>query len=184
MEASTILTVWITIAIGLIIAITCLFYFEKPKVSDKEKDKNENVIMDKEIFYDALISQITEYLEKDCKDIISVTGNCAALIYHELRQVYGVKATNWCGFYFVKPITPKSKECHLVLGPFQGKPACNPIAFSDGVCGFTATNRTTTLVPDVHKFPNHIACDSASNSEIVVPVITESDELVAGLDID
>lgn len=156
-----------------------MFYFHNK--DDKKSNTMKRNVVSKDIFYNALVCQIKEYLEKDCKDLISVTGNCAALIFHDLREAYGPNATNWCGFYFVKPF---KGEKHLVLGPFQGKPACNPIAFSDGVCGFTATNRKSTLVPDVHKFPNHIACDGASQSEIVVPVFDKTEKLVAVLDID
>ena len=78
----------------------------------------------------------------------------------------------------------RTSHFSTVLGPFQGKRACNPINFDEGVCGFTATNMRTTLVPDVHKFPGHIACDSASKSEIVIPVIDKKNKLVAVLDID
>ncbi|MFA6941786.1 MAG: GAF domain-containing protein, partial [Clostridiaceae bacterium] len=83
---------------------------------------------------------------------------------------------NWAGFYLFK-------EGELVLGPFQGKPACNRIAVGKGVCGTAFLNNETLLVPDVHLFSGHIACDSESNSEIVVPIIT-GDIKLGVLDID
>jgi GAF domain-containing protein len=79
------------------------------------------------------------------------------LIYHTLPDL------NWAGFYFLQ-------GGELVLGPFQGKPACVRIALGRGVCGTAARDRKTIVVPNVHEFPGHIACDSASNSEVVVPV--------------
>jgi L-methionine (R)-S-oxide reductase len=86
----------------------------------------------------------------------------------------------WCGFYEVDP--RKARE--LVVGPYQGTLGCLRIPFSKGVCGACATKRETIIVPDVHVFPGHIACDSASNSEIVVPVFDNSGVLVAVLDVD
>lgn len=86
----------------------------------------------------------------------------------------------WCGFYEVDP----RKQRELVVGPYQGTLGCLRIPFAKGVCGACATSRETIIVPDVHVFPGHIACDSASNSEIVVPVFDESGELVAVLDVD
>ena len=86
----------------------------------------------------------------------------------------------WCGFYEVDPL--KSNE--LVVGPYQGTLGCMRIAFGKGVCGAAAQKRETIIVPDVHAFPGHIACDSRSNSEIVVPVFDPSGALVAVLDVD
>ena len=83
---------------------------------------------------------------------------------------------NWCGFYLVKNNT-------LILGPFQGMPACTEIEIGKGVCGTSALKRETLLIKDVHKFEGHIACDAASNSEIVVPIIKEN-ELIGVLDLD
>jgi L-methionine (R)-S-oxide reductase len=88
---------------------------------------------------------------------IARAANFAALVYH------GVPDLNWAGFYFYD-------GTELVVGPFQGKPACVRIALGRGVCGTAALTATTQLVPDVHAFAGHIACDSASNSEIVVPM--------------
>ena len=104
-------------------------------------------------------------------DRIANAANFSALLYHTLPEV------NWVGFYFFD-----GKE--LVVGPFQGKPACVRIALSRGVCGAAATTRTTQRVADVHDFPGHIACDSASRSEIVVPLVLADGSLLGVLDID
>lgn len=86
----------------------------------------------------------------------------------------------WCGFYEVDPL----KDRELVVGPYQGTLGCLRIPFAKGVCGACATQRETIVVPDVHAFPGHIACDSRSNSEIVVPVVDAAGALLAVLDID
>lgn len=86
----------------------------------------------------------------------------------------------WCGFYEVDPL----KRDELVVGPYQGTLGCLRIAFGKGVCGASAVRRETILVPDVHKFPGHIACDSRSNSEVVTPVFDSRGELIAVLDVD
>ncbi len=103
-------------------------------------------------------------------DAIANMANASALIYETLPDV------NWVGFY-------RNVGDELVLGPFQGRPACTRIAFGEGVCGAAAKNRQVQRVEDVHAFPGHIACDSASNSEIVVPLIRDG-ELLGVLDID
>lgn len=105
-------------------------------------------------------------------DFIAGAANTAALIYWSLPGL------NWAGFYLVEP-----RSGDLVLGPFQGKPACVRIAIGKGVCGTAAARRTTLVVPDVHAFPGHIACDAASNSEVVVPVV-DGDRLIGVLDLD
>lgn len=97
-------------------------------------------------------------------------ANAAALLYHTLDGL------NWAGFYLLEGDT-------LVLGPFQGRPACIEIPVGRGVCGTAVAEGKTQLVPDVHQFPGHIACDSASNSEIVVPIHVGS-EIVGVLDLD
>jgi L-methionine (R)-S-oxide reductase len=97
-------------------------------------------------------------------------ANMSALLYEALPNV------NWVGFYFVQ-----GRE--LVLGPFQGKVACVRIALGQGVCGTAAERRETVIVPDVHAFPGHIACDAASRSEIVVPLI-QNGRLLGVLDLD
>lgn len=86
----------------------------------------------------------------------------------------------WCGFYEVDPL----KQRELVVGPYQGTLGCLRIPFDKGVCGACASTRATIIVPDVHAFPGHIACDSRSNSEIVVPVFDSAGALVAVLDVD
>ncbi|HEU5137366.1 MAG TPA: GAF domain-containing protein [Steroidobacteraceae bacterium] len=103
-------------------------------------------------------------------DLIANAANTAALIYGALPGL------NWAGFYLYK-------SGELVLGPFQGKPACVRIAMGKGVCGTAAARRETVLVEDVHAFPGHIACDSASNSEIVIPLLRGA-ELLGVLDLD
>jgi L-methionine (R)-S-oxide reductase len=104
------------------------------------------------------------------EDLIANSANTAALLWEHLPDI------NWAGFYLLK-------EGELVLGPFQGKSACVRITMGKGVCGAAAAKRETQLVPDVHDFPGHIACDSASRSELVVPLI-QNGELLGVLDID
>ena len=104
------------------------------------------------------------------RDLIANAANTAALIYDALPDL------NWAGFYLYK-------SGELVLGPFQGKPACVRIAIGKGVCGTAAARRETVLVEDVHAFPGHIACDSASNSELVIPLVRGT-ELIGVLDLD
>ena len=106
----------------------------------------------------------------DERDFIANAANLSSLLYHSLP------ALNWAGFYIYK-------EGELVLGPFQGQPACVRIAIGKGVCGTAAQRRQTIIVPNVHDFPGHIACDSASNSEIVVPIVKDS-RLIGVLDLD
>jgi GAF domain-containing protein len=112
-------------------------------------------------------------------DLVANAANTAALLWHSLRDL------NWAGFYFARAApaaNPPAAE--LVLGPFQGKPACVRIALGNGVCGTAAVRRETLIVPDVHAFPGHIACDAASRSEIVVPLVERSGELLGVLDLD
>ena len=104
------------------------------------------------------------------RDGVANAANLAALIWHGLPDL------NWAGFYFVK-------GGELVLGPFQGRPACVRIAIGTGVCGTAAAGAKTILVPDVHRFPGHIACDTASNSELVVPLLAAS-RVIGVLDLD
>ena len=103
-------------------------------------------------------------------DAVANMANVSALIWDTLPDL------NWAGFY-------RNVGGELVLGPFQGRPACIRIPFGTGVCGVAAETRQVQLVEDVHAFPSHIACDSASNSEIVVPIIRDG-ELLGVLDID
>ena len=103
-------------------------------------------------------------------DLIANTANFTALVYHGLPDL------NWAGVYFLR-----GEE--LVLGPFQGRPACVRIALGRGVCGTAAQRRTSVLVPDVHQFPGHIVCDLASRSELVVPLI-DGERLIGVFDLD
>lgn len=124
---------------------------------------------DKAAFYAELTDQARGLLAGET-DRIANAANLSALLYHALTEV------NWVGFYFFD-----GKE--LVVGPFQGKPACVRIAIGKGVCGTAAAMRRTQLVGDVHAFPGHIACDAASRSEIVVPLY-RGDTLIGVLDLD
>ena len=109
-------------------------------------------------------------LTVDERDPIANMANAAALVWEYLPDL------NWAGFY-------RAVEGELVLGPFQGKVACIRIAMGKGVCGTAAAERTTQLVEDVHAFPGHIACDAASRSELVVPVVSDG-RLIGVLDLD
>lgn len=120
--------------------------------------------------YTLLIKQLTGLIENE-KDLIANLANCSALLFQSLENV------NWAGFYLLK-------AGELVLGPFQGLPACIRIPLGQGVCGTAAQNKETQLVADVHQFPGHIACDASSNSEIVVPLIHPEKGLLGVLDID
>lgn len=125
---------------------------------------------DKPTLYADLAEQARHLLDGE-SDRIANAANFSALLYHTLPEV------NWVGFYFFD-------GTELVVGPFQGKPACVRIALGRGVCGAAAVTRTTQLVADVHAFPGHIACDAASRSEVVVPLITADGALLGVLDID
>ena len=128
-----------------------------------------NKIMEKTNPYHTLLPAARALLQGET-DPIANAANLAALLFNTL---YGL---NWAGFY-------RWKDGQLVLGPFQGKPACVRIPYGKGVCGMSAQTRQTVLVPDVHAFEGHIACDAASRSEIVVPVI-QNGTLWGVLDID
>ena len=118
---------------------------------------------------DDLVSELRALLAGE-PDPIANAANTSALVFARLPRL------NWVGFYFLQGET-------LVLGPFQGQPACTRIKLGQGVCGTAAARRETIVVPDVHEFPGHIACDSASLSEIVVP-LTIAGKLHGVLDID
>lgn len=118
--------------------------------------------------YELMAKQLTGLIE-DCPTI-SALSNAAALLWDALEDI------NWAGFYLLK-------EHVLYLGPFQGKTACTMIPIGRGVCGTAAAERRIQLVRDVHEFPGHIACDSASNSEIVLPLIKDG-QLLGVMDID
>ncbi|MCD6234893.1 MAG: hypothetical protein DRP86_06745 [Candidatus Neomarinimicrobiota bacterium] len=123
----------------------------------------------REYFYQELY-HYAETMMSGETDIIALTANMSSLIWHTLPDI------NWVGFYFFK-------KGELVLGPFQGKPACVRIAPGQGVCGMAFSSRKTLRVDDVHTFPGHIACDPESHSEIVIPVLNNND-VIAVLDID
>lgn len=116
-----------------------------------------------------LTKQIISTIENE-DDFIANTSNISAILYDAIDNI------NWLGFYFVK-------NGGLVLGPFQGKVACTRITIGKGVCGTCALTKEPQRIEDVHKFPGHIACDSASNSELVLPIIVNG-EVKAVLDID
>ncbi|MGP1909073.1 GAF domain-containing protein [Metabacillus sp. JX24] len=129
----------------------------------------ENYSGKQEENYEMLIKQLKALLHGE-KDAIANLANASALLNQFLEEI------NWVGFYLYK-------ESELVLGPYQGLPACVRIPVGKGVCGTAALNRKTERVADVHAFPGHIACDAASQSEIVVPMVKDG-ELIGVLDID
>jgi len=119
--------------------------------------------------YDDLVLQARGLFEGE-RDAAANSANLSALIFHTLPDL------NWSGFYWMK-------DGGLVLGAFQGKPACVRIALGKGVCGTAARDRKTLVVPDVDAFPGHIACDSASRSEVVVPLV-HAGRVIGVLDVD
>lgn len=124
---------------------------------------------DKHAFYELMLMQLQALLEGE-ENPIAILSNVSALLNECLEQI------NWVGFYLMK-------KGELLLGPFQGKVACMHIAVGRGVCGTAVSENKTQLVKDVHAFPGHIACDSASRSEIVIP-IRKGNEIMGVLDID
>ena len=126
-------------------------------------------VADKAGQYDELAREIDALLSGE-PDFVANAANAASAIYYSLPTL------NWAGFYFLH-------DDELVLGPFQGRPACVRIALGTGVCGTAAAERRSLLVPDVEAFPGHIACDSASRSELVVPLL-DDDRLLGVLDLD
>ena len=125
--------------------------------------------------YALLVRQVESVLEGE-RSLMANAAQFSALVYDTLADL------NWAGFYFTVPAR-KGDGKDLLVGAFQGKPACARIPFGRGVCGTTAVERKTIVVPDVHAFPGHIACDSASASEIVIPVIKDG-ALLGVFDID
>ncbi|HTV89164.1 MAG TPA: GAF domain-containing protein [Stellaceae bacterium] len=119
--------------------------------------------------YDGLAKQLAALIAGET-DLVANASNMAALVYHGLTDL------NWAGFYF-------ARGDELVLGPFQGKPACVRIAWGAGVCGTAAAAGRAIVVPDVDAFPGHIACDAASRSELVVPLVAE-DRVAGVFDLD
>lgn len=125
--------------------------------------------------YQSLIPQIKGLLEGE-PDLIANLGNVCAALKEQFNWL-------WVGFYLVKPHSNNSSETELVLGPFQGPVACTRIKKGKGVCGAAWQNAETLIVPDVEKFPGHIACSSLSKSEIVIPLV-KNGEVVGVLDVD
>ncbi|MFL6605917.1 MAG: GAF domain-containing protein [Steroidobacteraceae bacterium] len=128
----------------------------------------------KDADYASLADELNGLLAGE-QDLVANAANTAALLFDALPDI------NWAGFYFLR--AREGLESELVVGPFQGKPACVRIPLGKGVCGTAAATRKTVVVRDVHQFPGHIACDAASQSEIVVPLI-KGDTLLGVLDID
>lgn len=128
------------------------------------------VAASKSELYSELAQQVRGLLHGE-SNLIANAANFAALVYHALPDI------NWCGFYFFD-----GEE--LVVGPFQGKPACIRIALGRGVCGAAAQSRTTQLVRDVNEFDGHIFCDGDSRSEIVVPLVKPDGSLLGVWDVD
>jgi L-methionine (R)-S-oxide reductase len=124
---------------------------------------------EKERQYDRLLGELRHLLAGE-RNLIANAANMASLLYHSVPDL------NWAGFYF-------HQDGQLIVGPFQGKPACTRIAIGKGVCGTAASRRETVVVKDVNQFPGHIACDEDSNSEIVVP-IERGKRLIGVLDLD
>lgn len=120
--------------------------------------------------YEILCEQLESLAESD-RWFLPVLANASALLYTQLPRL------NWAGFYL-------RRNDELILGPFQGQPACVRIPFGKGVCGTAAALDQIQRIKDVHQFPGHIACDSASNSEIVIPLHDQTGRLVGVLDID
>jgi GAF domain-containing protein len=126
--------------------------------------------LDKPVLYRELEASLRALLAGE-PDLVACAANMSSLLYWSLPDL------NWVGFYLL------DASGDLLVGPFQGKPACVRIPLGKGVCGTAAQQRTTIVVADVHAFPGHIACDSASNSEVVVPVM-DGDRLIGVLDLD
>jgi L-methionine (R)-S-oxide reductase len=126
---------------------------------------------DKPAAYATLARELRALLAGEA-DLVACAANAAALLYWSLPEL------NWAGFYLLDEASGE-----LLVGPFQGKPACVRIPLGRGVCGTAAARRETLVVTDVHAFPGHIACDAASNSEIVVPLLLDG-RLIGVLDLD
>ena len=139
------------------------------KIKLRELADESDRLSEKERFYRSLATQVAALLQGE-RDFLANMANVAALLFEELPDV------NWAGFYLLK-------GQDLVLGPFQGKPACTRIGPGKGVCGAAAEKRETVVVENVNEFPGHIACDARSKSEIVVPLI-KAGRLLGVLDVD
>lgn len=151
-------------------------------------------------FYQKLNKLVESSLSSSpTSDAISCMSNISSIIFHQLQNYYGQNSVNWCGFYLVKqPIYQTDNdninkdnsndseidEPVLILGPFHGQPAVTLIHYGRGVCGTSLKTNSTQLIPNVHEHPNHIACDSRSQSEIVIPVYNLNQKFIAMIDID
>ncbi|KAJ3213988.1 hypothetical protein HDU67_002247, partial [Dinochytrium kinnereticum] len=139
---------------------------------------------DKPAFYKNLVETIQAVIDPSLP-LTSNLANLSAVIFYALVDAPYSRKINWAGFYLTEPSSSldASKKTRMILGPFQGRVACTVIPFGKGVCGTAAEERRTVVVRDVHEFPGHIACDSASESEIVVPIVCGG-RVVGVLDID
>lgn len=146
----------------------CSIYDHEPEAGDRDRLVTEE---QKRRTYRAVAAQLAELLS-DIRDAVTAMSTCAALLHEALPQ------SSWTGFYRV--VAPGQ----LRVGPYQGPVGCLEIPFGRGVCGAAASQSRTLIVDDVQSFPDHIACDAAARSEIVVPIFDESENLVAVLDID
>jgi L-methionine (R)-S-oxide reductase len=134
---------------------------------------NENLhSLPRQALYDELESSLRSLLAGE-PNLVACAANMSSLLYWSLPDL------NWVGFYLLD-----AASGDLLVGPFHGKPACVRIPLHKGVCGAAASARRTLVVPDVHAFPGHIACDSASNSEVVVPIVLPDGRLLGVLDLD
>lgn len=129
--------------------------------------------MDKQEIYKETAQQIEAVNEGETNELARLS-TAVCLLHHAFDDFF------WTGFYMVDP----EKEAELIVGPYQGTLGCLRIPFGSGVCGTSAAKKETVIVKDVHAFPGHIACDSRSNSEIVVPVLRKDGSLAAVLDVD
>ncbi|KAH7484157.1 Free methionine-R-sulfoxide reductase [Phytophthora ramorum] len=119
------------------------------------------------------------------RDYVANAANVSSIIWHAFTEAE--RPINWAGFYFVRPLANPKETDHdhiLILGPFMGKPACSRIRFQGGVCGASWRTKSVQRIADVHEFPGHIACDGASESELVVPVLDKQGEVIALIDLD
>jgi GAF domain-containing protein len=126
--------------------------------------------------YAMLTRQVASILEGE-RDLVANAAQFSAFVYDTVADL------NWAGFYLSRPSKADAEKEELLVGPFQGKVACARIPYGRGVCGTAAAERRTILVEDVHAFPGHIACDSASNAEIVIPLIKDG-RVLGVFDID
>ncbi|KAI9325718.1 GAF domain nucleotide-binding protein [Zopfochytrium polystomum] len=146
----------------------------------------------KPAFYAALTPSVRALLDPSLPQTANL-ANVSSALFYALRDPPVSRPINWLGFYLTAPLPASTsntaapaqqQQQQLVLGPFQGRVACTTIRFGRGVCGTAAARRETVVVEDVEKFPGHIACDSESRSEIVVPIVGRGGEVFGVLDVD